>query len=543
MPRGLPFSVDTWSPSSKRKRHHFLTHAHKDHCSGILTHSSYPIYSTHLTKSLVLHHYPQLEDSLFVGIEVGQSMVIDDPDGQFWVTALDANHCPGALMFLFEGIFGNILHTGDCRLTPECLQCFPEKYINKKGREPRCQLDYVFLDCTFGRFHQKLPGKHSATQQVINCIWKHPAATVVYLTCDLLGQEDILADVSQTFGSKIYVDKTANPECFQALTHTVPQILTEDPSSRFHVFDGFPKLSERAAAKLAEAQANFQPEPLIIRPSAQWYACEEGDSGTESQRKLRFNEAVRDSFGVWHVCYSMHSSREELEWALQLLVPKWVVSTTPNCRAMELDYVRKCSFGTRLTSNDDPIWKLLDISVETSSRADTSAKGLGYSLVVQGPTQISEEYQLQPEKPSSSHLLSLSPPSNRPPLTLFGRARLSFQDSNSPLKDKIVFINDLSPQVTTKKIGQGVQVEESEVKCRNKLQRKLDICIAEEKCENSVKNEAHKVAPYSPIGSSSNFSHNLRKYYRSMNVPVPQPLPSLVKLMDSKRKNKRRIES
>ena len=42
------------------------------------------------------------------------------------------------------------------------------------------------------------------------------------------------------------------------------------------------------------------------------------------------NEAVRDQFGVWHVCYSIHSSKEELEWALQLLVPRWAISTTPS---------------------------------------------------------------------------------------------------------------------------------------------------------------------------------------------------------------------
>ena len=69
-------------------------------------------------------------------------------------------------MFLFEGNFGNILHTGDCRLTPECLQSLPEKYVGKNGKEPRCQLDYVFLDCTFGRFRQKIPSKHSAIRQV-----------------------------------------------------------------------------------------------------------------------------------------------------------------------------------------------------------------------------------------------------------------------------------------------------------------------------------------------------------------------------------------
>uniref|UniRef100_A0A7C9EWF0 Metallo-beta-lactamase domain-containing protein n=1 Tax=Opuntia streptacantha TaxID=393608 RepID=A0A7C9EWF0_OPUST len=99
MPRGLPFSVDTWSPNSKMRRHHFLTHAHKDHCSGIISYSSFPIYSTRVTKSLLLRYFPQLDESLFVGIEVGQSLTIDDPDGSFLVTAFDANHCPGKQFF------------------------------------------------------------------------------------------------------------------------------------------------------------------------------------------------------------------------------------------------------------------------------------------------------------------------------------------------------------------------------------------------------------------------------------------------------------
>lgn len=69
-------------------------------------------------------------------------------------------------MFLLEGSFGNILHTGDCRLTPECLLSLPDKYIGRKDKEPRCQLDYVFLDCTFGQFHAKMPSRHTAIQQV-----------------------------------------------------------------------------------------------------------------------------------------------------------------------------------------------------------------------------------------------------------------------------------------------------------------------------------------------------------------------------------------
>ena len=43
----------------------------------------------------------QLDDSLFVEIEIGQSVVVDDPDGAFTITAFDANHCLGNLLFFF----------------------------------------------------------------------------------------------------------------------------------------------------------------------------------------------------------------------------------------------------------------------------------------------------------------------------------------------------------------------------------------------------------------------------------------------------------
>ncbi|KAJ8772330.1 hypothetical protein K2173_027507 [Erythroxylum novogranatense] len=498
MPRGLPFSVDTWSPCSKRKRHHFLTHAHKDHCFAISTHSSYPIYSTLLTKSLLFVYFPEIEDSLFVCIEVGQSLVIDDPDGEFKVTAFDANHCPGAVMFLFEGSFGNILHTGDCRLTPECLQCLPEKFISKNGKKPRCQLEYVFLDCTFGRSPHKFPSRHTAIQQVINCVWKHPAATRVYLTCDLLGQEDILVNVSCIFGSKIYVDKAANLECFLALTLTVPEILTQDPSSRFHIFDGFPKLYERAAEKLAEARANLQPEPLIIRPSAQFYACGEEYLDAQTRKKLRFNEALMDQFGIWHVCYSIHSSREELEWALQLLAPKWVISTTPPCRSVELDYVKRNCSGHRLTS-DDPLWKLLDISAETSPEASLSVKNIVNSPVIQDTIQISEESQLQPVKACSREFLSLSPPSKRLKLTLFGKARLGIQGSDFAMDDKskIALTRTESSQSTVNKQEQEVPFHDTaELKCESKLENMLENNDVGEHGKKTAKEEVNKVSSF-----------------------------------------------
>ncbi|CAI0470417.1 unnamed protein product [Linum tenue] len=532
MPRGLPFSVDTWSVRSQMKRHHFLTHAHKDHSSGILTHSSFPIYCTGLTKSLLLNQYPQLDESLFLRIEVGQSIFIDDPDCEFTVTAFDANHCPGAVMFLFEGNFGSILHTGDCRLTPECLYCLPEKYISKKGIQPTHRLDYVFLDCTFGKFRQPLPCKRSSIQQVINCIWKHPAATVVYLTCDLLGQEDIMVSVSQAFGSKIFVDKVANPELFGALNLTVPEILTQDESSRFHVFDGFPNLYKRAAAKLAEAKANSKPEPLIVRASAQWYACDEEYSCTGSEGKLSFDTAVKDLFGVWHVCYSMHSSREELEWALQLLAPRWVASTTtPSCSAMELDYVKKHCLASRLTPGD-PLWKLLDIRVDDDD-VSTQCTGNNSPVVERVPAEmVGGESPTKSKNGSFSKLPCTLPLYEGQTVTLFGRARLRIEDSF-----------EKCGQLVSDKIGRELKVEIAREEESDKVKVKQQVEHSSVCGEELSEKDGSKVSSSGAAsGSSNNLGENLKRYYRSMNVPVPRPLPSLLKLLDNhKRRTRRRF--
>lgn len=59
-------------------------------------------------------------------------------------------------------------------------------------------------------------------------------APFVFLACDLLGHEDILVEVSRTFGTKIYVDPKL--DCFKALSLTAPEIITDDSSSRFQVY-------------------------------------------------------------------------------------------------------------------------------------------------------------------------------------------------------------------------------------------------------------------------------------------------------------------
>ncbi|XP_072964106.1 uncharacterized protein [Typha angustifolia] len=576
MPKGLPFSVDTWTPASNRKRYHFLTHAHKDHLAGIATHASYPIYATGFTKTLALHYFPQLDESLFVELEVGESVFIDDPEGAFSVTAYNANHCPGAAMFLFEGEFGNLLHTGDSRLTPDCLQNLPLKYIAKKGRETVCHLDYLFLDCTFGRCSLKFPSKQSSIQQVISCIWKHPHAPVVYLACDLLGQEEILVQVSQTFGSKIFVDKTINSECFQALSHAAPEILSHDSSCRFQVV-GFPRLCERASQEHAEARVNLQPEPLFLRPSTQWYASN-ARLGMTQQQKPSLEEAEKDEFGVWHVCFSMHSSRAELECALQLLQPKWVISTTPPCLARELSYVKKHCFKPRLAP-DDPLLKLFKVPLRKFALAPalvaTSEAKMNVDLSISAVgVSTSDHNELQTELlvDPLELKLDLSPPSSELPITLFGRARLGLQDYDILKEEKTKYYvadkeaaapstqhnSDVEQSAPSQEdnMADGVQkslsldeaaaVQASLLSGKGMAELNVDKleggAVKSDtsliKCSRSCRvselsteqEDSEKDVSY--VGSSKGLNASLRKLYRSMNVPVPRPLPSLVELKE-----------
>ena len=94
-------------------RHYFLTHAHSDHTCGL--HGSFDVgtvYCSALT-ARVLRATLGVRQKVIQTIEVGQTLVVEGVA----VTALDAGHCPGSLMFLFVHLATGhrALHTGDCR--------------------------------------------------------------------------------------------------------------------------------------------------------------------------------------------------------------------------------------------------------------------------------------------------------------------------------------------------------------------------------------------------------------------------------------------
>ncbi|KAM9147545.1 5' exonuclease Apollo isoform 1-T1 [Pangshura tecta] len=196
---GTPIAVDFWSiRKASHARLFFLSHMHSDHTVGLSSTWHRPIYCSPVT-GRILHHRLKVAERWIWPLEVGQShLVALDEVGKrtMTVTLIDANHCPGSVMFLFEGPFGVILYTGDFRYTPTMLQ---EPVLRNHK-----QIDVLYLDNTNCDPLGDLPSRQQATQQIKELIRAHPDHEVkigVYS----LGKESLLVDLALEFQTWIVV--------------------------------------------------------------------------------------------------------------------------------------------------------------------------------------------------------------------------------------------------------------------------------------------------------------------------------------------------
>ena len=125
------------------------------------------------------------------------------------VVLMDAFHCPGAVMFLFRGKMGTVLHTGDFRFDPKMLDnpllVPPEKrhQVNQKGI---CfDVDYLHLDNTFANSDYDFPSREEAYRGLVDIVKSHEEYRI-FLFAYTLGKEEVFLNLSRDFNCKIVVD-------------------------------------------------------------------------------------------------------------------------------------------------------------------------------------------------------------------------------------------------------------------------------------------------------------------------------------------------
>ncbi|KAM7270522.1 hypothetical protein ACFE04_029736 [Oxalis oulophora] len=196
-------SVDKWREES---RLYFLTHMHADHIQGLTSNwSKGPLFCSLITAKLFPSKFPNFDLSLLIVLDIGSwhSIPIPSSSLSLEVLAIDAHHCPGAVMFLFRGEFGCILYTGDFRWELDSMRAMDGRTLLIKALKGDA-VDVVYLDNTYCNPSYDFPPRHIAAQQIVDIITCHPAHDII-IGIDTLGKEDLLIHISKALNIKIWV--------------------------------------------------------------------------------------------------------------------------------------------------------------------------------------------------------------------------------------------------------------------------------------------------------------------------------------------------
>ncbi|KAJ3957580.1 hypothetical protein N0V92_005862 [Colletotrichum tropicale] len=121
------------------------------------------------------------------------------------VTLLDANHCPGSVMFLIEDTHHAVLYTGDIRSEPW--------FVNAVARNPAVveytcgikTLDKIYLDTSF---IQNVPfqTKANGIAELLRKVALYPDDTIFHIQAWTYGYEQVWIALSKALRSRIHVD-------------------------------------------------------------------------------------------------------------------------------------------------------------------------------------------------------------------------------------------------------------------------------------------------------------------------------------------------
>ena len=151
-----------------------MTHIHTDHLKGLKDDWNLGrIYCSKVTRRLLIDRYPNLKVHT-IGLELQEEHLIyldkTQNEESITVTLFDSNHCPGSVMYLFKGIIGSVLHTGDFRYSRRIFSNYPLLYPNEKDNEElraiSTSVDHLIVDCTFGDPNIIFPAQDDAMRSI-----------------------------------------------------------------------------------------------------------------------------------------------------------------------------------------------------------------------------------------------------------------------------------------------------------------------------------------------------------------------------------------
>eukprot|EP00249_Psilotum_nudum_P008816 c21523_g1_i1 orf=41-2824(+) len=224
---GTKFLVDAFQHLKGDCSHWFLTHFHSDHYRGLTRGFRHGhIYCSLITARLVNARIGVSWDCL-KPLPLNKRVSIDETH----VTFIDANHCPGSVMILFEPCNDQVvLHTGDFR--------FCEEMSNNPVLQA-CNVHTLVLDTTYCNPLYDFPKQETVIQFIIDAVQAEAfnPRTLFLIGTYTIGKERIFLELAQVLKRKVYVGaaKLHLLECMDFTEDDMKWLTTNDEESHIHV--------------------------------------------------------------------------------------------------------------------------------------------------------------------------------------------------------------------------------------------------------------------------------------------------------------------
>ncbi|XP_032669672.1 protein artemis-like isoform X4 [Odontomachus brunneus] len=317
-------SVDRFDGENLDSSAYFLSHCHTDHMHGLndeffahLQRFNKYLYCSRISKDFLSNVYPEncIKDIAFnkrVYVEYRNKNGAADV---LFVTCIYAGHCLGSMMFLFEKADKLILYTGDFRINPADFPNLAPLHF-RSGSEllpkklTKIYLDTTFLDPNFATF----PTRTDVITTMCNVIKQWLAQgprNVVILECSATyGSEFLFMELSKFFRKPIHVKSNVYPN-YCHIPDLKYHVTIDQNATPIHAC-----MSKKECLYLKGLKCCpdiFKKNILTIVPSTfKWKGKDTSVIGAwDNVRKRTFN-----------LCYSMHSSFNELKAFIQYFNPE-----------------------------------------------------------------------------------------------------------------------------------------------------------------------------------------------------------------------------
>lgn len=195
-------TVDCFDLDIKNCTHYFLSHFHSDHYKGLKKSFDFPVYCSVTTANLV--------KSKIQANAIGLEMYKNYDFKTFVVRLIEANHCPGAVCFIFLIENQYVFHTGDFR-------------YNKVFHSFNIPFKAVYLDNTFENY-LNFPTQKNAILKILenfdqkNKLCKQNISVLCCTYC--IGKEKIFLSIAEYLNEKVQVteDKYKLYQCYDSYT-------------------------------------------------------------------------------------------------------------------------------------------------------------------------------------------------------------------------------------------------------------------------------------------------------------------------------------